>query len=78
MHDRQDLLAGLGLFSLIFGGIVLCSRARTHLMIEDNPADPSVCPIFGFTDVIYIPFSPPKTLPTALVSMGSPVGVPVP
>lgn len=47
-------------------------------MMEDNPAEPSVCPIFGLTDVIYIPFSPPKTLPTALVSMGSPVGVPVP
>jgi len=41
------------------------------------PEQPSECPTFGFTEPIYTPRSP-KTLPTAVVSMGSPAAVPVP
>lgn len=52
MGDILDILFGLGLLSLIFGGIVLCSRARTHLMTDESPAEPSECPTFGLTEVM--------------------------
>lgn len=61
----------------MFGGIVLFSNARTALIKLVTPEQPSECPTFGFTEPIYTPRSP-KTLPTAVVSMGSPVAVPVP
>lgn len=72
-----DVLLGLGVLNLMFGGIVLCSNARTALIKLVTPEQPSECPTFGFTEPIYTPRSP-KTLPTAVVSMGSPVAVPVP
>lgn len=72
-----DLLLGLGFLNLIFGGIVLCSKARTALIKLVMPEQPSECPTFGFTEPIYTPRSL-KTLPTAVASMGSPVAVPVP
>jgi hypothetical protein len=61
----------------MFGGMVLCSRARTHLIKLLKPDDPSEWPTFGFTEPMYTPFCP-KMFPTAVVSVGSPVGVPVP
>lgn len=43
------LLFGFGVTKLIFGGIVLFSRARTALMILVSPDAPSPWPTFGFT-----------------------------
>jgi hypothetical protein len=74
---RVDLLFGLGFLNLIFGGIVLFSKARTALIRLVIPEQPSECPTFGFTDPMNTPRSP-KTFPTAVVSIGSPVAVPVP
>lgn len=46
---RTYLLSGLRLSSLIFGGMMPCSRDRTTLIRLANPAEPSQCPIFGLT-----------------------------
>ncbi len=61
----------------MLGGIVLCCRAKTPLMTLEMPEQPSEWPMLGFTDPMYTPVDP-KTLPTAVTSMGSPVCVPVP
>ncbi len=74
---ETDLLFGLGVVSFIFGGMILCSNAKIDLMRLLMPEAPSECPRFGFTEPIYTPLAP-KTLPIAVVSIGSPVGVPVP
>lgn len=73
----KDLLFGFGVSNLMFGGIILCSNARTHLIKLLSPEEPSEWPTFGFTEPTYTPFSA-KTLPTAPTSIGSPVEVPVP
>lgn len=72
-----DLLFGLGILNLMLGGIVLCSNVRIPLIRLVIPEQPSECPTLGLTEPIYTPRSP-KMLPTALVSIGSPVAVPVP
>jgi len=76
-NKLDNSLRGLGVMNLMFGGIVLFSRDRMHLIKLLRPEEPSECPTLGFTDPMYTPFRP-KTLPTAVVSAGSPVGVPVP
>ncbi len=73
----DNALFGLGSWNLMFGGIVRCSSANTALMTLLMPEQPSEWPMFGFTEPMYTPSSP-KTFPTARVSMGSPVAVPVP
>jgi hypothetical protein len=52
---RVDLLFGLGFLNLIFGGIVLFSKARTALIRLVIPEQPSECPTFGFTDPMNTP-----------------------
>jgi hypothetical protein len=49
-RNVANVLLGLGLLNLIFGGMILCSRARTDLMTEVRPDEPSPCPRFGFTE----------------------------
>lgn len=46
----NDLLLGLGVLNLMFGGMVLCSSASTHLIKLVIPEDPSPWPTFGLTD----------------------------
>ena len=46
---RESLLLGLGSEKLIFGGIVLCSSAKTVLIRLVVPEAPSEWPTFGFT-----------------------------
>jgi hypothetical protein len=72
-----NLLFGLGALSFIFGGMVLCSNAKIDLMRLLIPEAPSECPRLGFTEPIYTPLAP-NTLPIAVVSIGSPLAVPVP
>lgn len=43
------LLLGFGVMNLIFGGIVLCSKASTALIRLVMPEAPSEWPTFGFT-----------------------------
>jgi hypothetical protein len=45
-----NLLLGFGVLNLMFGGMVLFSSARTHLIRLVIPEDPSPWPTFGFTD----------------------------
>jgi hypothetical protein len=71
------LLLGLGVLNLMFGGIVLCSKAKTDLIKLVRPEAPSEWPKFGLTEPMYTPLYP-NTLPIAVVSIGSPVAVPVP
>lgn len=43
------LLAGLGLWNLMFGMIVLCSRDNTAFAMLVRAEAPSLCPKFGLT-----------------------------
>lgn len=45
-----SLLRGLGTLNLMFGGMVLCSKARTAFIKLDIPAEASEWPRFGLTD----------------------------
>lgn len=49
VDSGRTLLLGLGFSIYILGGMTLCSRARTPLMILVRPAAPSECPTFGLT-----------------------------
>jgi len=71
------VLLGFGVLNLMFGGIILCSKAKTDLIKLVRPEAPSEWPKFGLTEPMYTPLYP-NTLPIAVVSIGSPVAVPVP
>ncbi len=55
--------------------IVRCSSAKTILISDVMPDAPSAWPRLGLTDPMYTPPVGPKTLATAVVSIGSPIGV---
>ena len=46
---KPDILLGFGSENLMFGGIVLCSRARIDFIRLVRPDAPSECPTFGLT-----------------------------
>ena len=77
-----DLLFGFRFLIPMVAGIIPFSKLRTTFMTPASPLAPSVCPILLFTVPINNGFSvvlpEAKTFPTAVHSIGSPTGVPVP
>lgn len=47
-----NLLLGFGVWNLMFGGMILFSRARTAFIKLEMPAEASEWPRFGLTEPI--------------------------
>ena len=74
-------ILGFKVFSSAFGGACSCCSTITALINPDNPAAGSRWPMLALTDPMsngLITSRSAMTVATALISMGSPSGVPVP
>ncbi len=75
-----NLRFGLKFTILLVGGMSLYSSARVAFIMLVRPLTPSLCPIFGLfelTSKVCLEVVE-KAFDRALISIGSPTGVPVP